>query len=313
MKRSHSPFDNSQLKSEHDEDELNASQQSPQQYTQQFGTSDERCTTGHKRRSRRHKSKTHHAESEAAQEPYQMNVQNSDEQNATQALTNHDGSSQSTSSLSNDELADLFTEKSDKVVTAFNQSVPMRRTLVALDGTIREALVSLYDLVSSTTREDQTSVQNLQGLLDAQRQENQELQQDLADLRLQVATFSRMPGQVSDTELKEQMEDIWQQACHWIGTNFRKLKIVVWDGQNIPELSETSKTLLGDYLHILVGSSHSRVLKVGRVIVAIEITKILSHYFFGIDRDGEFGGIIRLAEASKGILLLVVCLSIAAC
>ena len=307
-KRSHSPIQSSEVMNEQDVDELGASQQSPKQHAQQTEHPNERATTGHKRRSRRHRSRSRsqRADMDYAQDSDRMNVETYAEQAATENATNDEENTESTSSLSNTELADLFTMKSLQVVTAFNECS-------ALKQTIRDTVQSLYDMASSSNLADQTKAQTLQVLLDKQRKRNETLEQDLADLRLRVATFSRMPGQVSDTELKEQMEDIWQQACHWTRSNFRKLTKVASDGQDIAELSETSKMLLGDYLHILPGSSHAKVLKLGRMIVAFEVTKILSDFYFGIDEDGSFGGIIRLADAAKGTSLLTAVLSVSDC
>jgi len=310
-KRSHSPIPNGELRNEDKVDELDDEQHSPHQPAQQLELVHEEVSASQKRR--RHRSKHHRAEVSYVSNSDRMILQRLEEHSATQNEPDNDSSFGPESSLSDEELVELFVKKTEQVQDDFERVYAVKRGLAAFEVQIRDGIRSLCDIVSSYTRADKTTAQGLQKLLDIQRQENQSLELDIADLRLQVATFSRMPGQKSDTELKDQMEDIWQQASSWVTTNFRKLKTVVWTGDSIPQMSDSSKVLLGDYLHILPGSSHSRVLQIGQAVIGFEVTRVLKNHYFGIDKDGSFGGIIRLAEASKGTSLFAAILPIAAC
>jgi len=143
-------------------------------------------------------------------------------------------------------------------------------------------------------------VQELQDLINAQGQEKEALEQDLVSLKRKVATLSRMPNQVSDAELKQELDAIWQQVRSWVKPNFRQSKAMPACVEELPAMSESSLILLGDYCHLIAGMPNSDLIKVVSAIVGRELTRILGDFYFGIESGKSSGNIFHLADSSKG-------------
>jgi len=213
-----------------------------------------------------------------------------------------DGFSTSSGMMNTEHLADVIAHNTDEILRGYEQMSDLQRDLIRLEQKNAKFVESLGEVAKLAMPADHKKSQKLQDMLDAQIDENKLLQRDMADLKLQVATFSRMPGQVAEAELKDQMEDIWQQAFSWIGTHFRKLKTVAWKGETLPKLSESSKVLLEVHLHNLPDSSHLELLDIGYAIMAGQLKRILNDHYFGLSNDGKAGHIFQLIDAAKGMV-----------
>ena len=158
----------------------------------------------------------------------------------------------------------------------------------------------LQNLLNEQCQERNIKVKELQDLLNARDQEKEALEKDLVSLKHKVATLSRMPDQVSDAELKEEMDAIWQQVRSWVKTNFRQSKTVPSCIEEMPALSESSLILLGDYWRGIPGTSKAHMLKIGCAVVGRELARILDEFYFGIANDESPGNIFQLVDSSKG-------------
>jgi len=139
--------------------------------------------------------------------------------------------------------------------------------------------------------------ENMKQALEAASKERDALEADLINLKRKVSMLSAMPGQVSDAMLRDQLENIWQQAHTWVKTNFRKLQPARF---HISILSQSSIDLIGDFMGNMHGFSQAELLKVGLAIVGRALTGILGDFYFGLDRDMRPGTILDLSEATNG-------------
>ena len=163
-----------------------------------------------------------------------------------------------------------------------------------------DKMKTLRGLVDYLMPQNNVRDHELQDQLDAQRQANETLERDLISLKQKVASLSRMPDQVSDTKLEEQMDDIWQQVTAWVRTNFRQSKTAPTYFEVMPALSESSMILLGDYSRIILGTTKYELLKVVGAVIGREMTSIFGDFYFGIESDESSGNVLHLADVFKG-------------
>jgi len=161
-------------------------------------------------------------------------------------------------------------------------------------------ITELQNSLNTQCLDRNIKVQELQDLLNAQGHEKEALEQDLVSLKRKVATLSRMPNQVSDAELKQEMDAIWQQVRSWVKTSFRQSKTVPACVEELPAMSESSLILLGDYWRLIAEMPKSDLIKVVCAIVGRELSRILGDFYFGIESDKSSGNIFHLADSSKG-------------
>jgi hypothetical protein len=133
--------------------------------------------------------------------------------------------------------------------------------------------------------------------LEAARREKKALEVDLVNLKHKVSVLSAMPGQVSDAELKDQVENISQQAHSWVKTNFRKLQPPPFRKS---ALSQSSKDLLGLFMTNMHMFSQGQILKIGHAVVGKTVQGILGDFYFGLESDGRSGTILELSQYADG-------------